>query len=151
MLGRRKTKPLKWIKRKTENDKLDPNKIKGLVNTKHENYESYFSNSAAIWSHWATEGFQIQWCSWGGVKSWTKGAMMTKTVSHFSQLQEINTLNLLSWPLYFSIHHFTCFLFYKWVSVHGLDRMVMSHNNDNHKRRLYKETHVCSLLFKRPA
>lgn len=34
---------------------------------------------------------------------------MTKTVSHFSQLQEIKTLNLQSWPLNFS---FTVFLIF---------------------------------------
>lgn len=131
MLGRRKTKPLKWKEHKTESDKLDPNKIKGLVNTKHENYESNFSNSAAIWSHWATEGSQIQWCSWGGVKSWTKRGHDDKDGFTF---QSITRNKHFQSPflalIFFPSNMLLTFFFYKLRPVHGLDGMVMSHNND---------------------
>lgn len=42
-------------------------------------------------------------------------------------------------------------LFGRWVSELVFDGVVVNHNNDSQKRCLYKETHVCSLLFKRPA
>lgn len=103
----------------------------------------------------ATEDSQIQWYTRGGIKScWAKGAIMTKKVLYFSQLQKkkTHTKSCLDQSYSFpSISPIFPSLFGRWLLDCDVDGVVVNHNNDSQKRWLYKETHVCSLLFKRPA
>lgn len=81
--GEEENKAIKGECRRRRVTNLILTKLKGYSTQNSENYDSNFSNSAAISARRAAEDPPIQWCTGGGIKTKALRVMMTKTVLYF--------------------------------------------------------------------